>query len=195
MTDPRQQNPRPHSFHLMPDEERRKWQDPEIILREIGLKPGDTFVDIGCGSGYFALPAAGIVGETGFIYGVDINGNAVKNLQASARQRGIANIALVIAEAESTVFCSACADIVFFGIDLHDFRDPAAVLRNARKMLKPGGRLIDLDWQKVPSPWGPPQHIRFDEAKAQGIIKEAGFKIESVKPSGPYHYIITAWGK
>jgi ubiquinone/menaquinone biosynthesis C-methylase UbiE len=183
----------PHrGFHMMADDERRKWQDPDVILREAGLKPGDTFVDVGCGAGYFTLPAVNIVGKTGFIYGVDINETAINNLKATADQRGVTNLKLLVAEAEDTVFCIACADIVFFGIDLHDFRDPAAVLENAQKMLKPGGKLVDLDWKKIPSPWGPPQNIRFDEAKARSLIETAGYKVESVKSSGPYHYLIVA---
>jgi ubiquinone/menaquinone biosynthesis C-methylase UbiE len=183
----------PHrGFHMMADDERRKWQDPDVILREAGLKPGDTFVDVGCGAGYFTLPAVNIVGKTGFIYGVDINETAINNLKATADQRGITNLKLLVAEAEDTVFCIACADIVFFGIDLHDFRDPAAVLENAQKMLKPGGKLVDLDWKKIPSPWGPPQNIRFDEAKARSLIETAGYKVESVRSSGPYHYLIVA---
>jgi ubiquinone/menaquinone biosynthesis C-methylase UbiE len=185
---------RPRGFCRMPDDERRKWQNPEAILMEIGLKPGNTFMDIGCGHGFFTLPAAGIVGEAGLVYGVDTNRPAVKGLEDIARQKGIRNLKLRAAKAERTVFCEACADMIFFGIDLHDFQDPLKVLQNARKMIKPGGRLVDLDWKKEPSPWGPPLEIRFEEAKAQKFIEAAGFNIESVKSIGPYHYLIIARG-
>jgi len=181
-----------HGFHLMPDAERRKWQNPDTILRESGLKAGDTFIDIGCGQGFFLLPAARLVGRSGFVYGVDINTSGIQSIEAAAAKEGIHNLKVVNAEAEATVFCEGCGDVIFFGIDLHDFRDPAAVMQNARKMLKPGGRLIDLDWKKAPSPWGPPLEIRFDEARAQQLIKTAGFKIESTRDSGPYHYLIIA---
>ena len=50
---------------LIDDHERRKWQNPEAILSSIGLRPGFTLIDIGCGSGFFALPAAKIVGKKG----------------------------------------------------------------------------------------------------------------------------------
>jgi len=181
-----------HGFHLMPDAERRKWQDPDVILKEAGLQAGDTFMDIGCGYGFFLLPAARLVGATGLVYGVDISTPGIQSIEASAAREGLRNIKLVNAEAEKTVFCKACGDIIFFGIDLHDFRDPAAVLQNARKMLKTGGRVIDLDWKKQPSPWGPPLEIRFSETKAQQLLETAGFKIESTRDSGPYHYMIIA---
>ena len=63
------------------DKERRRWQNPEAILAGIGLKPGFTFIDLGCGSGFFALPAARIVGESGKVYGVDVNAGAIAALK------------------------------------------------------------------------------------------------------------------
>jgi predicted methyltransferase len=66
------------------DEERRKWQDPEAILADMGLKAGNTFTDIGCGNGYFALPAARIVGAGGKVYGVDKNAAFIDELKQRA---------------------------------------------------------------------------------------------------------------
>src|SRR4030067_511676 len=50
-----------------------------------------------------------------------------------------------------------------YAMDLHDFRDPAKVLFNAKEMLKPSGLVVDLDWKKVSMPFGPPVSIRFSE--------------------------------
>ena len=176
----------------MPEAERLKWQNPDLILREIGLTPGHTFVDIGCGKGYFTLPAARLVGNKGTVYGVDTDKNAITILRRSAEKEGLFNIILTEGEAEKTLFCTGCADFIFLGIVLHDFRDPIAVLRNAAAMIKLGGKLVDLDWLKEPMPFGPPLEIRFTEEKAKNIITSAGFKIASTSRSGLYHYIITA---
>ena len=181
-----------HGFPHMDESERRKWQDPEAILAEIGLKPGDTFVDIGCGEGYFTLPAARKVGEKGAVYGVDIDDGAIERLKLAAKKEALKNLILTAGNAETTIFCDRCADITFLGIDLHDFNTPSAVLNNAWKMLKPDGKLVDLDWKKEPAPFGPPIEIRFDEAKAKNLIENAGFKVESIKPNGLYHYLIIA---
>jgi ubiquinone/menaquinone biosynthesis C-methylase UbiE len=178
-------------YHGADDPERRRWQDPERILGEIGLKPGLVFMDIGCGGGFFTLPAARLVGAVGRVYGVDSNPRVINDLRARAVSEGLANVELVEARAEDTVLCRACADIVFFGIVLHDFEDASQVLKNARTILKPSGKLVNLDWDKN-APVGPPPHIRFDKAKASRLIEAAGFVIESVEDSGPYHYLITA---
>ncbi len=187
-------NPMPAGLHCrhVDDSERRKWQEPESILRYIGLEPGQTFVDVGCGEGYFALPAARLVGEKGQVYALDRDPSAVAVLAGKARAEGLVNLVLKAARAEDSVPCRGCADIVFFGIVLHDFEDPARVLANAREMIKPSGRLIDLDWRKEPAPFGPPLHIRFSEEQAKSLIEKAGFKVETVSQSGTYHYLIIA---
>jgi ubiquinone/menaquinone biosynthesis C-methylase UbiE len=179
-------------FHPYDDPGRRKWQNPEAILNSIGLKAGMAFVDVGCGAGFFAIPAARIVGSKGKIYGIDANPNAINALREQGEKEGLKNIYPTTGAAEDIVVGKSIADVVFFGISLHDFQDPSKVLANARRMIKPGGKLIDLDWKKEGIPFGPPSHIKFDEAKASGLIEAAGFKVESVKDSPPYHYLITA---
>jgi ubiquinone/menaquinone biosynthesis C-methylase UbiE len=174
------------------EEARRKWQNPENILADIGLKPGTVFVDVGCGEGFFAIPAAKMVGRKGKVYGVDIYNEAVEHLRMKAVNEELNNLEARVGAAEETVICKGCADIVFFGIDLHDFRDPVKVLANAKRMLKPTGRIVDLDWKKIQMDIGPPLQLRFSEEEAGSRIKEAGFEIESVKDVSSYHYLIVA---
>ena len=57
--------------------ERLLWQNPHQVLSEIGLKTGATLADIGCGDGFFSLPAAKIMGETGLVYALDANAEAM----------------------------------------------------------------------------------------------------------------------
>jgi ubiquinone/menaquinone biosynthesis C-methylase UbiE len=181
-----------HKRYRHDDEDRKKWQDAAKILDLAGLLPGMIFVDVGCGEGFFSVPAARIVGFEGRIYAFDINAEAIERLKQTAAEEGLQNIVAQVGRGEDTVLFEEQADMVFFGIDLHDFADASKVLANARKMIKPGGRLVDLDWKKKEMELGPPLHIRFDEEKASGLITEAGFLIESVSPSGAYHYIIIA---
>ena len=108
------------------------------------------FVDVGCGDGFFAVPAARLVGNEGKVYCVDADPEAINRLKKKATKEGLVSFKLKTGLAEKTIFCNSCADIVFFGIVFHDFRDQIKVLSNAKKMLKPTGRLIDLDWKKNP---------------------------------------------
>lgn len=171
---------------------RRTWQNPESILVGIGLAPDQTFVDIGCGDGFFTIPAAKIVGPSGRVYGIDLDADALDRLRAKAQKEDLQNIFLHLGAAEEILICRGCADVVFFGIDLHDFADPARVLRHAREMVRESGIVADLDWKKEPQPLGPPLAKRFDTDRAAALLEAAGFRVASVAESGIFHYLIVA---
>jgi ubiquinone/menaquinone biosynthesis C-methylase UbiE len=174
------------------DPERRLWQDPDRILSSIGLREGDVFVDIGCGEGFFALPAARRIGKAGRVFALDINSDAIARIREQAESEGLSQVSAEIKEAEAAVVCEGCADIVFFGNDLHDFSDPGRVIRNAHMMLKPSGRLVNLDWKPISMNFGPPLEKRFSVARAKNLIESGGLKILSAQDAGPYHYLIQA---
>jgi ubiquinone/menaquinone biosynthesis C-methylase UbiE len=132
-----------------------------------------------------------MVGAKGNVYGLDVSAAAIAGLKEQAAREGLKNLHLTAGRAEEAVICQHCADIVFFGIALHDFQDPLKVLENTKMIIKPYGKLVDLDWKQEVF-MGPPRHIRFDEAKASRLITTAGYKIESIKDSGHNHYLIIA---
>ncbi len=179
-----------HGGFSLDEATRRTWYNPEAVLGS--LQPGMTFVDVGCGDGFFTLLASKKVGASGKVYAVDIDASNVHKLQDKADAEALTNIVVAIGRAEDTVFCRGCADIVFYSMDLHDFEDPAQVLANAREMVKSSGWLVDLDWKKKPMQFGPPEAIRFSEEKVAQMLKNSGFKVESTVEAGPYHYLITA---
>jgi ubiquinone/menaquinone biosynthesis C-methylase UbiE len=182
------------SWHFYDETERRTWQNPEEILESIGLRAGQTLIDIGCGQGFFSLPAARLAGPQGQVYALDASSQSIDLLRQRAAAAGLDNLTLIVQEAEEAVVCEGCADLVFLGIVLHDFRDPAKVLRNARRMLRPGGRLANLDWKKEAMPLGPPLAKRFDIAFASSLLRQAGFTDLHSRECGPYHYLISAGG-
>ncbi len=64
--------------------ERRTWQNPEAILAQAGVKAGDVVIDLACGFGFFAIPAAKMVGSGGVICGVDVDKEALDELSEKA---------------------------------------------------------------------------------------------------------------
>ena len=179
-----------HGGFSLDEAKRRKWYNPEGILREAGVRKGSVFMDVGCNGGFFTLIAAEMVGETGRVYAVDVDAEAIERLKRRASERGFQNVHAAAGKAEETIFCTECADFVFFSMALHDFHDPA--LRNAKRMLKLSGMLVDLDWKKEPVPFGPPESIKFSTDYAGKLMADAGLVVQSVKDAGPYHYLITA---
>lgn len=171
--------------------ERLLWQDPVRILSDIGLKTGQTLVDIGCGDGFFSVPAARMVGSIGLVYAIDSSVEAIDDLKQKAGQ--LNNIRTYVANAEQSILCEQCADVVLMANVLHDFVDPAAVLLNSDKMLKPEGILVDLDWKKDPQQMhGPPLSRRLNEDEAESLLQAQGFCVFSRSLSGPFHYLLLA---
>jgi ubiquinone/menaquinone biosynthesis C-methylase UbiE len=188
-------NHRCHGGFALDEARRRSWYNPDSIIEN--LKEGMTFVDIGCGDGYFSVLAAKKVGPSGKVYAVDIDPLGIEKLKQKARLDGLTNIVTSVGKAEDIIFCKGCADMLFFSMDLHDFEDPAKVLQNAKAMLKPAGQLVDLDWKKIS--WakqgaqvGPPEQIRFSEEKVKELLSLEGFKVVSAVEAGPFHYVVTA---
>lgn len=125
-------------------------------------------------------------GISGRVCGIDIDAEALDLLQERAVREGLDNIVLYRGMAAEIVLCNSCADIVFFGIDLHDFVDPVRVLRNAEEMVTPDGVIVDLDWRKEPLPFGPPTGKKFSTEHAAALMAEAGLEVRMIEDSGPY---------
>jgi ubiquinone/menaquinone biosynthesis C-methylase UbiE len=181
-----------HGGFSLDEATRRAWYNPEAILKDAGLSGSMVFADVGCGDGFFSLLAAKIVGESGIVYSVDSDTEAIDRLKTKTETQHLTNIRAKAEKAEKTIFCTTCADVVFYSMVLHDFKDPVQVLQNAKEMLKPSGKLVNLDWKKMQVPFGPPFKIRFSEQDAMGLLKISGFAVTGVKDAGPYHYVITA---
>lgn len=123
---------------------------------------------------------------------MDRDKEVISVLRQKASRAGLTNMDLRVGEAEETVLCDKCADIVFIGLVLHDFYNPMKVLGNARRMLKPSGLLVDLDWEQEEMALGPPLFRRICGKKAVELIQSEGFKVETVKKVGISYYMVMA---
>lgn len=173
------------------EEERRQRQNPEEILYSIGLKENDTFIDLGCNDGFFTIPASKIVGENGKVYGVDIDNDAILRLIHKAENQNISNIETKVEKAENIILPNGIADIIFLGTVLHDFQNPTKVLQNCKSILKDSGVIVDFDWSKEASGFGPPKDIRLSQKDVADLCKKSGLKIIDEKSISENFYQIT----
>lgn len=182
----------PKKVHKLDDPERRKVLPPEETLQLLGVRPGMTVVDLGCGSGYFSLPAARLVGEAGRVYGVDLYQELLDLCRQRAEEQGIGNFVPVLAEEVRVPLPGGEADAVLAVNVLHEFEDLQSSLFEMRRLLKPEGRLLVVDWQKVEMEMGPPVHARIAPQEARELLERGGFTtIKTVQP-GPCHYGLIA---
>jgi len=170
------------------DPERRRWHDPDRFWADAGLGPGETVVDLGSGSGFFAIPAARRVGPGGRIYAVDVTPELVEHLKVRRTQEGLAQLTPVLSTPNAIPLPDRIADRVLFANVLHDVPDPT--VREAVRLLRPRGKLLNLDWRKdVESP-GPPAEIRLRPAEARRRLEAAGLVFDSEETVGPFHYLL-----
>lgn len=92
-------------------------RSPYRSLETTGLRQGQKVVEVGCGPGFFTIPAAKIVGTTGIVYAVDVNPRAVKRIEAKMRKYGIDNIKPILGNAANSGLPDSSIDLAFiFGL-------------------------------------------------------------------------------
>jgi len=123
---------------------RDRFSPPDQILREAGLQPGFHVLDYGCGPGSYTLAAAAAVGPSGKVYAADINPLAGQHVQRVALSKGLRNVETILTDC-ATGLDAASVDVVLLYDTYHDLADPASVLAELHRVLKPGATLSFSD--------------------------------------------------
>jgi 2-polyprenyl-3-methyl-5-hydroxy-6-metoxy-1,4-benzoquinol methylase/Co/Zn/Cd efflux system component len=89
------------------------FRDPRKVLNAVGLEPGQKVLEVGCGPGFFTIPAAKIVGESGNIYALDVNPLAVERVQQKIEKEGVTNVKTILADAAQTGLPDQSFDLAF----------------------------------------------------------------------------------
>jgi SAM-dependent methyltransferase len=113
----------------------------------LGVVEGQTICDLGCGNGYHSLELARRVGEEGRVIGVDIQPEMLDLLKLRAVDAQITNIDLIVGEIHDPRLAEASCDLILMADVYHELSHPAEVLLLLRKALKPGGRVVALEFR------------------------------------------------
>lgn len=155
--------------------ERRLILPPETILHEFGLSSGEIMVDVGAGVGYFALPAAEIVGPTGRVIAVDVSSEMVEELERRRAAAAVTNLEILRSEEYTFGIGSGVADLVLVATVLHEVDDKRRLLEEARRVLKAAGRIGIVEWRAAEMPMGPRLSVRLEPSVTSRFLEEAGF--------------------
>jgi ubiquinone/menaquinone biosynthesis C-methylase UbiE len=168
--------------------------DPGVLWAELNLPQGITFLDLGCGQGNYALAAADRIGPTGVVYAVDLWEEGIAALRDRAAREGRANLKALAAPAGQVPIKSRSVDVAFMATVLHDLAEAGTAtgaLTEVARVLKPGGLLAIVEFDKIDGPPGPPRHIRLDPAAVEALVAPYGFRRQKTVKLGPYNYLIT----
>ncbi len=115
------------------------------VMDILSIAPGKTVVDIGAGSGWFTVRAAKRVTETGTVYAVDINPEAVRHIADRAQQQHLSNVKTVLSKPDNPELPANSIDAVLLLKTYHEIANPVALLRNLRTSLRPNARVGVID--------------------------------------------------
>ena len=142
----------------------------EIILKELNIIPGQTILDAGCGNGYMSKEFSRLVGQTGKVYALDPDKNAIEALKAETE---FINIVPILGDiTKPTEIAELSVDLIYLSTVLHGFSKGQidGFLTEIQRLLKPLGILSIVEIKKEPTPFGPPLNIRFSPQELQELI-------------------------
>lgn len=182
----------PHQHHppssdeyakVLEDPSRDAWQKPHEVVMALDLKPTEVVADIGAGTGYFARRFAHHAGK---VYAVDIDAT----LLAVAHSQAPANLETVLATPDDPHLPAQSVDLIFFCDVLHHIENRQAYYAKLAKVLKPGGRIVVIDFYKKDLPVGPPPSMKIAEQDVIAELQRAGFGLSKRLDILPYQYFL-----
>ena len=167
--------------------------DAKEVLKAIGLKAGDVFLDVGSGSGYLSIAASEIVSTEGKVYAVDIDEPSIETLKKEIRERKIKNIEAIVADmTDKTPLPTHSIDICLMANVLHGFvenQETAGVMIEITRVLKFGATLAIVEFKKIRDIPGPPLKVKLSQQQVAAVITPYRYSQTQVVEVGPYHYV------
>jgi len=168
--------------------------DSEKILKDIGIRKGDRFLDLGSGEGYFSLAASEAVGKDGLVYAFDVDEASVARLKKEATERKLTNIeASVVDISQKLPLANESVNLAFASNVLHGLvanGEADGTLKEVARVIMHNGRLVVVEFKKQESPMGPPLSIRLNPDDVEALAGGYSFSKESILEVGLHHYII-----
>ncbi|MFA6908734.1 MAG: methyltransferase domain-containing protein [Patescibacteria group bacterium] len=167
--------------------------NPQSVLNAIGIHLGDKVADFGCGgAAYFVLQAAKMVGSRGIVYGVDVLKPALSGLKSRLELHNITNVVPVWSNVETygatRRIRSNSLTVGMIINTLFQAQDKTAMIREAERMVAPGGRLVIIDWKTGGLPFGPTQKQLVVPETIQAMAEKFHLKLTDVFEPGKYHF-------
>ncbi|MEE2908549.1 MAG: class I SAM-dependent methyltransferase [Planctomycetota bacterium] len=155
--------------------EREQEERTDLLVELMDVEPDEVIADIGSGTGYFSLRLARQVPK-GKVIAVDIQPEMNEILEENARQEGIENVETVLGEIDDTKIPANTIDVVLFVDAYHEFSHPWEMKRSLMKAMRPGGRIVLVEYRaEDPTVRIKPRH-KMTEAQARREFEAAGFQ-------------------
>ena len=170
--------------------EREEEEAPSILIRSLNLKPGMVVADIGAGSGYLSFPMAKLVGPRGKVYAVDIQPEMLTIIQQKAKSLGARNVQTVLGGTADPKLPAGSCDLELLVDVYHELDQPYEMGLAMAKALKPGGRLVLVEYRKE-DPNVPIKEVhKMSEAQVRKELAVVGLRFEKNLKVLPRQHIL-----
>jgi len=164
---------------------------PEETIETFELGPGMTVADFGCGSGHYTIAAAKRVGEKGRVYALDIQKDLLQSVKSTAELNNLKNIEIIWADLDlpqGSRLADNSVDFVIISNILFQSENRQQIAQETSRILKEGGRVAIIEWEKEGGKAGPLLEKRIAKEETRTIFLEQGFKLEKEFQPGESHY-------
>ncbi len=174
---------------VLEDPKRDDYQKPHEVITALKLRDGEVVADIGAGSGYFTFRLARHVGA-GRVYAADISPDLILHLNRRIRDLNATNVVSVLCAPDDPLLADRSVDRFFICDTWHHIGDHPKYLGLLKKMLRPGGEIIMIDFKKEKTPVGPPMEMRISREDLINEMELNGFRVSAEHKFLDYQYFL-----
>ena len=172
------------------DPKRDAYQKPHEVLTALNLKPGEVIADIGAGSGYFTFRLSHFVGDKGKVYAVDVSPDMILHINRRTRETKTTNVVSLLADADDPLLPDQSVNRFFICDVWHHVDNQTKYLSLMKKMLKPGGEIVMIDFHKKELPIGPPMQMKIAREDLIKQMETNAFRLAKEHTFLPYQYFL-----
>lgn len=170
--------------------EREREENPQLAVKLLEIPTGAAVADVGAGSGYYTELLSNRVGPSGKVYASDLQPGMLRLIRERIEKKGLTNVEVVQASEDNPGLPKDRLDLILLVDVYHEFSKPQEMLRAMRAALKPGGRLVLLEFRKEDASVPIREEHKMSVAGVRAEVEPEGFHFERVLPDLPWQHIL-----